>query len=260
MKAKLCVLWAINPLDIDSSSIAEVERLLDAAASAVVVHPVYVLSAYELGVDVELFNDSLSSFKKGINLKLKVLFSRLKNHTQNFKRVKIITHKKTSVEESVDKLLDYAKKIKADFILVGVSGKKEKQKKSFGTFSKILLSKSEKASIAIGLKKGSSSRPHTKILFATDLSHSSILDLIKFSFLSKKLGSRLTFVKKGHFESEKEAVRRLSQFSKLAKKCGVQATYVQLGKDNPSADDLASYASTHMYSLMGLSCSVLNSV
>lgn len=259
MKSKIRILWAVDPIDFDLDSLHEVEQLLRVSKGAIHVDPVYIFSPDDLQIDGDLFKASGCCFKKGAELKLQRLLSPLlKEKLVN--SPKVLSHKAKGLEESVDVFLEYSKKTKSDFVLLGVTKKKDADTRAFGSFSRTLLSRSDMPSIAVGLSKNTEVDKAPKVIFATDLSHSSLLDLIKFSFLSKKLGSELTFIQKGHYQDDKASKLRMSHFAHLVKRCGVKATYVELASKNPSADELASFAAKNHYSFMGLSCSVLNSI
>lgn len=258
MNGSINILWAVNPVDLDEKIIAEVELLLAASVQRIKIFPVYVASPYDLQIDNQVFKNSFSSFRKGVRLKLRSLFKSVQK-ANNLSEVKVLSDMGANVESAVDKLLDYSKKLQADFILVGLA-QKNLRKKQFGSFSRTLLKRTTCPSITLGLKKasGDTLRPH--LLLAIDLSHESMLDVIKFSFLSKQLGSALTLIRKADSRADATSRKRLEQFSRLAKKCGVQATYAHLRKGNPSADELANYAAKNNFIFLGLSCSVLNSV
>ncbi len=187
------IVWAIDPFEASGQTQSHVVAILQKLSSeGAIVEPVYVLSPDEYEMNVEFNAPWLKQIRPSVQKVLEHYLKEVK--VADLCPAQIIVERKPSVTRAVWALIAYAKRAKADMILVGTHARKGIQRFFLGSFAETLLLHSDLPVLVVGPHADSRriAAETSRILFATDFASASLPTFKRVLALAKSRGSKVT--------------------------------------------------------------------
>jgi len=183
---KIKIIWAINPFEAGNEIQLNIGHFLNKLSQKNFIE---IIPLYISEFPVQYKRGTPDDYRNFVELKIN---SVLKNFPKLFfSKPVILTKEFISLTDSIKRLDYYAKKINANFIIVGTHGRKGFQRFFLGSFAETLLLNSKHSILTVGEKvklKGSLNN----IFYATNLENSSQIILKKVISFAKIFSTKIT--------------------------------------------------------------------
>lgn len=255
MKKSTRILWAINPALENESYVRLVSKFAESLKDQLIIDPVYVIDDFKQNAKRDSYLDSLKGTLKSFE------------PSSVLSAPQVLHSNAHSILESVKCLLSYAEMSKSDFILLGSKNRKGLKKLNFGSFSSLVLEKSEFPILAFNPEKNDESKM-ANLHYATDFSHESLMVFIKFAALAKGLNADLS-VAYHHSKNQSDnpstdmsekvkiqAIKKSKLFLNLAKKCNINAKFELITSNDSRLEAIANFVTKNSFQVLGISSSV----
>lgn len=195
-KSKRRIIWAVDPFEEKNETRTHLLETLRGLQGQNTIEPVYVLSPDEYDLTVEFSTTWLKQIRPNAEKVLSAYLEDIKKetHLSAFANPTVIVEKRPSLTRAVSTLATYAKRKKADTILVGTHAKRGLSRLFLGSFAETLLLHSRIPVLVVGPHSEDShiSGKSSRILFSTDFGPASFPTFKRVIALAKSNGSKVT--------------------------------------------------------------------
>jgi nucleotide-binding universal stress UspA family protein len=188
------VIWAVDAFERDNAVKRNLFALLKELKGRITaeIEPVCVVSAAELSLSAELGPGWLDQYEQAARERLT---SELKAEgLSGLGPPRILSQGAVSVSKSVETLVAYAKRRRADLIVAGTHGRGGVKRLVLGSFAETLILKSPIPLLVVGPERASVRKLFSQVLFPTDLGPHFRRSLRYVLGLCSQFQSRLTLM------------------------------------------------------------------
>lgn len=199
MNPRRKILWAVDPFATDKRLQRKAAKTLLSICKQefCVIEPVYLFHEYPGWLPETDQNELLRGIREAAQQELGEILAKIP--LRPLKPLTVLLQPATALRDRADRMIDYAKNIDADMIVLGTRAKKGPKRWCLGSFAETLLMRSD---VPLLVVNPFSLKPvrFKRILFCTDFSDESKIAFGKLIAFAKSFSSEITLFHKIKYE------------------------------------------------------------